>query len=144
MNSASGAGSLLPLLVIILLLWITTDSFMQFDNIMQVLRQASVYALMGIGMTFVIITGGIDLSQGSSLALSCVCAGLTINATGNMWLGIGAALAAGAVIGLYNGVLVAYVKNSAVYCHAGFTVHCACIGPVDDKFNTGSDLTRKF
>lgn len=110
MNSASGAGSLLPLLVIILLLWITTDSFMQFDNIMQVLRQASVYALMGIGMTFVIITGGIDLSQGSSLALSCVCAGLTINATGNMWLGIGAALAAGAVIGLYNGVLVAYVK----------------------------------
>jgi ribose transport system permease protein len=109
MNDA-GLGALLPLAIIIVLLSVTTDSFLQFDNIMNVLRQAAVYALMGIGMTCVIITTGIDLSQGSSLAFCCVCAGLTINATGNMWLGMLVALASGVIIGIFNGVIIAYVR----------------------------------
>ena len=80
---------------------------------MQVLRQAAVYAIMGIGMTFVIITGGIDLSQGSVLAFCCVLAGMTINATGNMWLGMAVSLLSGALAGLINGVVIAYVRIPA-------------------------------
>lgn len=78
------------------------------------------YALMAIGMTFVIITGGIDLSQGSSLALCCVCMGLTINATGNMWLGMAAALLAGAIIGMFNGLLIAFVRIPPFIVTLGF------------------------
>jgi len=109
----SGLGSLLPLAVIVILLAITTDTFMQIDNIMQVLRQAAVYAMMGVGMTFVIITGGIDLSQGSMLAFCCVASGMTINATGNMWLGMLMAVLAGVLVGFVNGIVIAYVKVPA-------------------------------
>lgn len=109
----SGLGALFPLAVICIFLCIFTDSFAQSNNIMQVLRQAAVYAIMGIGMTFVIITGGIDLSQGSMLAFCCVLSGMTINATGNMWLGMAVAILAGAVAGLINGVVIAYVRIPA-------------------------------
>jgi len=108
-----GLGSLFPLTIIVILLSVFTDTFLQTNNIMQVLRQAAVYAIMGIGMTFVIITGGIDLSQGSMLAFCCVAGGITINATGNMWLGMIVAIVAGAIVGLINGTIIAYVKIPA-------------------------------
>ena len=109
----SGLGALLPLALIVILLTIFTDTFMKTDNIMQVLRQAAVYAIMGVGMTFVLITGGIDLSQGSLLAFCCVLTGLTINATGNMWLGMLVGILGGAAIGFVNGAIIAYVKIPA-------------------------------
>ncbi|RGY98583.1 ABC transporter permease [Clostridium sp. AM58-1XD] len=126
----SGFGSLLPLIIIIIFLSVFTETFMSVDNIMQVLRQAAVYAIMGVGMTFVIITGGIDLSQGSLLALCCVTGCLTINGTGNMWLGILAAVMTGAAVGLINGIVIAFVKIPAfimtlgsMYVVRGFTLY---------------------
>ena len=113
MKHINGLGALFPLAVICIFLCIFTDSFAQSNNIMQVLRQAAVYAIMGIGMTFVIITGGIDLSQGSMLAFCCVLSGMTINATGNMWLGMAAAILSGAVAGFLNGLVIAYVQIPA-------------------------------
>ena len=64
-------------------------------------------------MTFVIITGGIDLSQGSMLAFCCVLSGMTINTTGNMWLGMAVAILSGAVAGFLNGLVIAYVQIPA-------------------------------
>jgi len=113
LSRVSGTGALLPLLIIIIFLSIFTKSFLTTSNIMQVLRQAAVYSIMATGMTFVIITGGIDLSQGSVLALCCVTSAFTINSTGNMWLGIIVAILTGAVVGLVNGVVVAYIKIPA-------------------------------
>ncbi|WNX85598.1 ABC transporter permease [Agathobaculum sp. NTUH-O15-33] len=113
LKRVNGLGALFPLAVICIFLCLFTGSFAQSNNIMQVLRQAAVYAIMGIGMTFVIITGGIDLSQGSVLAFCCVLAGMTINATGNMWLGMAVSLLAGALAGLINGVVIAYVRIPA-------------------------------
>ena len=113
MKHINGLGALFPLAVICIFLCIFTDSFAQSNNIMQVLRQAAVYAIMGIGMTFVIITGGIDLSQGSMLAFCCVLSGMTINATGNMWLGMAVAILSGAVAGFLNGLVIAYVQIPA-------------------------------
>jgi len=90
-----------------------SDNFFNSYNVMNILRQASVYAIMGTGMTFVILTGGIDLGQGSVLALAAVVCAMIINATGNMWLGIAAAIGVGIIIGLVNGVMIAYVKLPA-------------------------------
>ena len=70
----------------------------------------SVYAIMGTGMTFVIISGAVDLSQGSLLAFCCVFAGMTINATGNMWLGMLVAVVIGALAGSVNGLVIAFIK----------------------------------
>lgn len=109
----SGLGALLPLAVICILLAVTTDSFLTYNNIMQMLRQASIYAIMATGMTFVIMTGGIDLGQGSCLAFCSVIVGLILNATGNIWLSMAAGIFCGAFIGFCNGVIVAYVRIPA-------------------------------
>ena len=110
LKQVEGLGALFPLAVICVILCVFTDTFASYNNIMQVLRQAAVYAIMGTGMTFVIISGAVDLSQGSLLAFCCVFAGMTINATGNMWLGMLAAVVIGALAGSINGLVIAYIK----------------------------------
>jgi ribose transport system permease protein len=92
----------------------TGDRFASVDNVITILRAASTIGVVSIGMTFVIIGGGIDLSVGAILALCSVWA--TTFATQNMaedthWLVmVLAALAVGAGCGLVNGVLIAYGK----------------------------------
>ena len=76
-----GLNALVPLIVIVIFISILRPSFLTGDNIMNVFRQASVYAIMATGMTFVLLTGGVDLSQGSVLALCCVTCALSIGAT---------------------------------------------------------------
>lgn len=110
LKQVEGLGALFPLAVICLFLCVFTDTFASYNNIMQVLRQAAVYAIMGTGMTFVIISGAVDLSQGSLLAFCCVFAGMTINATGSMWLGMLVAVAIGALAGSVNGLVIAFIK----------------------------------
>ena len=109
----NGIGSLLPLVLLLVFFAVTTDTFWSTNNLMQILRQSAVYVIMGIGMTFVVLTGGIDLSQGSLLALCCVTSGMTLNATGSILLCIVVALATGFLVGLINGVIVAYIKIPA-------------------------------
>ena len=65
-------GSLI-LVIAILSLWLP-DSFLTLDNFLNVLRRSSVYGIIAVGMTFIIISGGIDLSVGSLLALCGMCA----------------------------------------------------------------------
>ena len=110
LKQVEGLGALFPLAVICVFLCVFTDTFASYNNIMQVLRQAAVYAIMGTGMTFVIISGAVDLSQGSLLAFCCVFAGMTINATGNMWLGMLVAVVIGALAGSVNGLVIAFIK----------------------------------
>lgn len=112
-SKVQGLNALLPLLLVVLFFTLMSDNFFSSYNIMNILRQAAVYAIMGTGMTFVILTGGIDLGQGSVLAFSSVICAMVINATGNMYLGILAALATGALIGILNGVMIAYVRLPA-------------------------------
>jgi len=57
-------GPLLALLLIVAIITIINPSFMTSTNILNVLRQVSISALIAFGMTFVILTGGIDLSVG--------------------------------------------------------------------------------
>ncbi|MCZ2829075.1 ABC transporter permease [Modestobacter sp. VKM Ac-2986] len=90
------------------------DRFADVDNVVTILRAAAVTGVVSVGMTFVIIGGGIDLSVGAIVALSSVWA--TTLATQALaedvhWvLMVGTALLVGAVCGLVNGVVIAYGK----------------------------------
>ncbi|NRD76899.1 ribose ABC transporter permease [Bacillus sp. BRMEA1] len=99
-------GPLIGLIIITVILSIISSSFLTLDNVFNVLRQVSVNALIAFGMTFVILTGGIDLSVGSILALSsAITAGLLaggMDAPLAMLIG----LLSGAVMGAINGLFI--------------------------------------
>jgi ribose transport system permease protein len=103
-------GPLLGLALIVIVLSIISDDFLTLSNIFNVLRQISINALIAFGMTFVILTGGIDLSVGSILALSsAITAGLM---TGGMdtTLAVLIGLMAGMAMGAVNGLIIAKGK----------------------------------
>jgi ribose transport system permease protein len=104
---------LIGLICICLVLIFTSPTFLQVQNLVNVLRQAAFLSVLSCGMTLVLLTGGIDLSVGGVAALtSCLAAQLlTANQSlGSVIGGVILALAAGLVCGLLNGVLVANVK----------------------------------
>ena len=82
--------------------------FLSWQNLSIVAEQASVNAVLAAGMTFVILTGGIDLSVGSILAASAMIGLITSIGLGD--LGIITALLMGLIIGLANGALIAFVR----------------------------------
>lgn len=99
---------------------LSPNTFLTMNNITNVLRQGSVYAIMAVGMTFAIMIGGIDLSQGSVLAVVGVVVGLIMKeGQGNMYLAMVAGLAVGALIGLLNGVIIGYLDVPAFIATLG-------------------------
>ncbi len=102
-----GIGSLIGLLLIILVLSVTAHDFLTVSNLFNVLRQVSINALIAFGMTFVILTGGIDLSVGSILALSSAVTASMMAGGTDTWLAVIVGLAAGVLMGAVNGLLVA-------------------------------------
>lgn len=86
------------------------DTFLKPMNQTNVLRQGAVYAIMAVGMSFAIMIGGIDLSQGSVLAVVSVVIALVMkDSIGSMLLAIVVGLLIGGVIGLLNGYLIGYL-----------------------------------
>ncbi len=103
-------GPLVGLILIVVILSITSSDFLTVSNVFNVLRQVSINALIAFGMTFVILTGGIDLSVGSIIALSSAFAAGMMAAGTNSWLAIGAGVVAGTIMGTINGVVIARGK----------------------------------
>ena len=95
---------------IFILAAISNDSFLSVSNLMNIVRQSSIIGIVSLGMSLVILTGGIDLSVGSGLAFVGGVYILTLNSTGNIFVAIIVALLLGGLIGLFNGVLVAKGK----------------------------------
>ncbi len=104
----SGAtGPLIGLLILCVFLSVATDRFLSVRNALNILDQITVLGVMSVGMTFVILIGGIDLSVGSVLALSMMIMGWVGNIAGlPMAVAIPLALLVSAVSGLIVGVLV--------------------------------------
>lgn len=101
-------GPALGFVIIFVALSITSRSFLTVHNLLNVALQTSVNALLAIGMTFVILTAGIDLSVGSILAFSsAITAGLLVGHV-NIFLASVVGLVVGALAGLLNGIFVAY------------------------------------
>jgi ribose transport system permease protein len=86
-----------------------TDAFATPQNLFNVTRNFAFVAIVAIGMTAVIITGGIDLSVGSILCLAAMVTGVVLHAGQPVWIGIASGLAAALAVGLVNGGLIAYV-----------------------------------
>jgi len=100
-------GALFGLLILVAFLSATSSVFMSVDNISNIIRQATVNALLALGLLLAIITAGIDLSVGSVLAVSmCSLALLGIKFHVNPYLSMLIALAVGAAIGWVNGLLL--------------------------------------
>ena len=91
-----------------LTLWVATPHFLTVSNLLNVLEQTAINAIVAVGMTFVIISGGIDLSVGSVLALSGIALGSALQAGAAVPVAIALALAVGLGCGLVNGVLVTF------------------------------------
>ncbi|MGN6537894.1 MAG: ABC transporter permease [Mesorhizobium sp.] len=92
-----------------LFLSFTTDSFATSKNLYNITRNVTFVAIVALGMTFVIITGGIDLSVGSALCLCSMVLAVTMHAGYGIGMGIAAALITALVIGAFNGILIAYL-----------------------------------
>jgi len=101
-------GTFAGLLALCVVLWAATPHFLTVSNLLNVLEQTSINAIVAVGMTFVIISGGIDLSVGSVLALAgiALASGLAsgVPAPASMAL----ALATGTACGLVNGTLITF------------------------------------
>lgn len=102
----SKLGPLLALIVLIIFVSILSPSFLSLTNLMNLMRQVSTNALIAFGMTFVIITGGIDLSVGSTLALSsAIMAGMIVNGIDPL-IAMTVSLIVGFILGAVNGLLI--------------------------------------
>lgn len=99
-------GALITLVVLVVVLSIISKDFRQIDNFMKLLRQASVNGLIAFGMTGVILTGGIDLSVGSTLAVTSLTCAMMMKAGMDPLLSMLAALIMGILLGCVSGTLV--------------------------------------
>ncbi|MEE8885239.1 MAG: ABC transporter permease [Eubacteriales bacterium] len=109
--SKNGMGVVLAFVLLCIILGIATDNFFSGSNIIVVLRQAVWVGLIAIGMTFIIATGEIDLSVGSTVGFcGCVVAALMKNYGVNIYLAMLVALLFGGLIGMINGFLVSRLK----------------------------------
>jgi ribose transport system permease protein len=102
-------GILVVLLALVILMAIIAPNFARVDNLLNIARSISVNAILAAGLTFVILTGGIDLSVGSIVAVSGVVAVMVAIAGVPAPIAVLAGMAAGAMCGLINGALTAYL-----------------------------------
>lgn len=106
-------GTIVVLLVLVLIVTSINPKFMTMYNILNVFRQVSINGLIAFGMTFVILTAGIDLSVGAILGLTGMILGIMITSGTPDFIAIVAVLLMGALLGLFNGVLISKIKLQA-------------------------------
>jgi ribose/xylose/arabinose/galactoside ABC-type transport system permease subunit len=127
---AAGNINRIGLLVALILVGqLVAPSFLTPGNIRVILMAVAGVGIMAYGMTFVVITGEIDLSVGGIAVLSCVAGGLLIP-TGSAPLVIGATLATGLAIGCINGILVAWIGIPSLIVTLGTLGICRALGNI--------------
>jgi ribose transport system permease protein len=99
-------GVFWTLILLVALLSFTTDQFLTVPNLLNVCRQVVITSILGIGGTFVIIGGGIDLSVGSLLALTAAYAAKVMFLTDSVLLSVLVAIVVGLFLGLFQGFLI--------------------------------------
>jgi ribose transport system permease protein len=108
-SALTGQMPLISLIVLCAVTALLTDRFLSPLNLTNILVQSSIMAVIAMGMTFVIVGGGFDLSVGSTAALSgCVAAMVMLEA--GIAAGVAAGILAGAAVGLANGLVIAFLN----------------------------------
>ncbi|WP_064684926.1 ABC transporter permease [Rhizobium bangladeshense] len=100
---------LIAVILACLFLSVATDSFATAKNLYNITRNVTFVAIIALGMTLVIITGGIDLSVGSVLCLCSMVLAVTMHAGYGIEIGIAAAIGTALLVGAFNGVMIAYL-----------------------------------
>lgn len=99
------------LIVLVIFFSIASPNFFTFSNIATVLLSTAVIGILALGTTFVIITGGIDLSIGTGMALCAVMTGVIITNMGlPVWVGVIGGVGTGVLMGLVNGVNITFLR----------------------------------
>ena len=106
LHSGRQLGTFAGLVVLCVILWAATPHFLTVSNLLNVLEQTALNAIVAVGMTFVIISGGIDLSVGSVLAFAGIVLAQALEAGIPAPASVALALAVGVACGLVNGLLI--------------------------------------
>ena len=132
-----------PLVVLMIVLPLANPRFLTVSNLTSVLLQAAVYVIMALGMSFVLMTGGIDLSQGSLLALTGVVAAYIVENQGSVLLAILASILFGALVGVVNGSVISRLSIhpfimtlSTMYLCRGLTLVITQASPISISSDT--------
>lgn len=118
------------LVLILLFVFFTMmrPQFADWSNLSSLLLASVVTAVQALGLSFVIATGGIDLTPGFGMAVTSVFVGVLISTEGGfglpMWVGILGGIAAGALLGLINGTLVSYIKMQPMIATLAMMMVC--------------------
>lgn len=138
--------SLVALLVLIGVVSALNPNFFSVDNLLNILRQTSVNAIMAVGMTLVILTAGIDLSVGSVLALCGALAATMVAMELPIWLVVPLTLGAGSLLGGVSGLIIAKGKVQAFIATLvtmtalrGITMVYTEGRPISTGFSDGAD-----
>jgi ribose transport system permease protein len=102
------AGTLIGLVLVFVIFAALAPNFLTAPNLLNILQQSSINACIALGMTLVIISGGIDLSVGPTAAMAAVTAASLLTGGAPIVVAIGGALLVGAFAGAINGALIAY------------------------------------
>ena len=133
---------------------ILSPAFLTSANLTILVKHVAINAILAVGMTFVILSGGIDLSVGSVAGLAGIVAGglihpgLVLHSFGvvvyfHTWLVIAIALLAGALVGAVNGVLVAQLQGGPFHRHPWLAVCGPRRGPADFQWRHVSQPGRQ-
>ncbi|MBZ5965060.1 ribose ABC transporter permease [Leuconostoc gelidum subsp. aenigmaticum] len=106
MSKVSGLGPVLALVVLALLTTAMNPSFLDPNNLLNLLRQVSINGLIAFGMTFVILTGGIDLSVGAILALTSALSAMMITSGVPTLIAMLVGIVIGGILGGVNGLII--------------------------------------
>jgi len=129
-GARAGGAALLarinPLIIAILALYVAiavvNPRFLELSNQMNILRQAAVFLVLAVGMTFVISSKGIDLSVGSNLGVCACTMAWLVDSGAPVPIGIGAGILLGTVIGMLNGLMISALRVNPLIVTLGMLV----------------------
>lgn len=104
------SGIITALIVLVIIFGILDPIYLSTSNMIDIIKQSTINGLLAIGMTLVIITGGIDLSVGSTFAIAIVSVGKFLNAGINIYLAVFLGLLIGFILGAVNGIIITKIK----------------------------------
>ena len=130
--------------VLIVYMWISSPVFLTVVNLTNILLQISILLIAAYGMTFVVISGQLDLSQGSANALVGVLAADFMVKSGSLILGLTIGLAVGLLVGLFNGYVTAWLKVPSFITTLGVLVMARGLAREVTSGNTVGDLPTLF